>query len=169
MTPGHDAADHPERDAEWDRSARHETATERLDRNWASILQELRVVQTGVQLLTGFLLILPFQERFAELSTYEQWVYLATVILSIAATVLLIAPVGMHRILFRQRKLDTLVTSAHRFELWGLILLGLTLTGVVMLIIGTVIDPIVGAIAGGCAAIAFGYFWIALPLRYRRD
>jgi len=148
---------------------RHETETERLDRNWASILQELRVTQTGVQLLTGFLLILPFQERFAELSTYERGVYLATVFFSIGATVLLIAPVGFHRILFRRRRLDTIVSTAHRLELSGLVLLGLALTGVVMLITGTVVNPVVGAIAGGCTALAFAYFWIVLPLTYRRD
>lgn len=164
----HDAADHPERNARWNRDARHETETEGLDRNWASILQELRVVQTGVQLLTGFLLILPFQDRFGELSTYERGVYLATVFFSISSTVLLIAPVGMHRILFRRRKLRTIVSSAHRLELCGLMLLGLALTGVVMLIVGTVVNPAVGAIAGGCTALAFVYFWIVLPLMYRR-
>ena len=59
--------DHPERDQQWDDRARSETATERLDRNWSSLLQELRVTQTGVQLLTGFLLTLPFQQRFDRL------------------------------------------------------------------------------------------------------
>ena len=55
--------DHPERDQQWDRRERGETEVQRLDRNWNSLLQELRVVQTGVQLLTGFLLTLPFQQR----------------------------------------------------------------------------------------------------------
>jgi len=93
--------DHPEHDDAWDQRARHETETERLDRNWSSLLQELRVVQTGVQLLTGLLLTLPFQQRFTELSTLAQDVYLLTVIASIGSTVLLVAPVGLHRLLFR--------------------------------------------------------------------
>ncbi|MDT0264450.1 DUF6328 family protein [Jatrophihabitans sp. DSM 44399] len=76
--------DHPERDDSWDQQARHETPTERLDRNWTDLLQELRVVQTGVQLLTGFLLTLPFQARFEKLSTFQQDVYLITVGCSVA-------------------------------------------------------------------------------------
>ncbi|HZE16252.1 MAG TPA: DUF6328 family protein, partial [Mycobacterium sp.] len=60
--------DRPDRDQSWDSIARSETDTQRLDRNWASLLQELRVVQTGVQFLTGFLLVLPFQLRFGALN-----------------------------------------------------------------------------------------------------
>ena len=69
-------------DEEWNYRARHETETQRLDRNWAALLQELRIVQTGVQLLTGFLLTLPFQQRFADLTDFEVGVYLVTVALS---------------------------------------------------------------------------------------
>ncbi len=74
-----DVVDHPERDQAWDTAARSETETQRLDRNWLSLLQELRVVQTGVQLLTGFLLTLPFQQRFDVLDTTMRVVYLITV------------------------------------------------------------------------------------------
>lgn len=72
------------------------------------------MVQTGVQLLTGFLLTVPFQLRFDDLSVTMRVVYIATTGSSVAATVLLIAPVGLHRILFRQRRLQTLVSAAHR-------------------------------------------------------
>jgi hypothetical protein len=89
---------HPEDDAEWDADQRGETPLERLDRNWADLLQELRVVQTGVQLLTGFLLTLPFQARFAQLHQFEENLYLSTVGLAIASTGFLIAPVLIHRI-----------------------------------------------------------------------
>ncbi len=102
------AVDHPEDDQQWDRAARSETETERLDRNWASLLQELRVVQTGVQLLTGLLLTLPFQQRFDILDDDMQVVDLATVAFSVAFTVLLVAPVGMHRVLFRRHRLKSL-------------------------------------------------------------
>ena len=71
--------DRPEDDQQWNAMARSETETERLDRNWASLLQELRVVQTGVQLLTGFLLTLPFQQRFDVLDGDMRVLYLATV------------------------------------------------------------------------------------------
>jgi tRNA uridine 5-carbamoylmethylation protein Kti12 len=69
--------DEPERDQRWD-SAALETKTERLDRNWSSLLQELRVVQTGVQLLTGFLVTLPFQQRFDRLDDQMRTVYVTT-------------------------------------------------------------------------------------------
>src|SRR3982074_107672 len=78
--------DHPERDQDWDGQARAETETERLDRNWSTLLQELRVTQTGVQLLTGFLLMLPFQQRFDRLDELMRGVYAATVTCSVAAT-----------------------------------------------------------------------------------
>src|ERR1700740_353414 len=70
------SVDQPERDEGWDWSARQETETQRLDRNWSSLLQELRVTQTGVQLLTGFLLTLPFQQRFTALDSTSTNVYL---------------------------------------------------------------------------------------------
>lgn len=78
----------------WNGQVRNETPTQQLDRNWSALLQELRVVQTGVQLLTGFLLTLPFQARFDSLSTAGHVVYLVTVSASILATVLLVAPVS---------------------------------------------------------------------------
>src|SRR3954462_13209678 len=106
--------DHPEASQHWNQTVRKETATERLDRNWSSLLQELRVVQTGVQLLTGFLLTLPFQPRFDVLDEGMKPVYLGSVASAVAATVLLVAPVGLHRVLFRQRRLAVLVSVAHR-------------------------------------------------------
>src|SRR5271166_6769573 len=84
-----DVVDHPERDQGSDTTSRSETEAQRLDRNWISLLQELRVVQTGVQLLTGFLLTLPFQQRFDVLDTTMRVVYLITVGSSVGATVLL--------------------------------------------------------------------------------
>src|SRR5436190_17789810 len=107
-------------DAGWDEARRDETEIERLDRNWNSLLQELRVVQTGVQLLTGFLLTLPFQQRFTALSQPLRIVYLATVGCSVGATVLLVAPVGIHRLLFRRHRLQVLVSAAHRCAYAGL-------------------------------------------------
>ena len=106
MITAMDAVDHPERDQAWDASARFETETQRLDRNWLSLLQELRVVQTGVQLLTGFLLTLPFQQRFETLDTTMRVVYLVTVGCSVGATVLLESPVAMHRLLFRRHRIE---------------------------------------------------------------
>src|ERR1700759_5669851 len=161
--------DHPERDQTWDTTARSETEAQRLDRNWLSLLQELRVVQTGVQLLTGFLLTLPFQARFDGLSTTMRVIYLVTVGCSVAATILLEAPVAMHRLLFRWHRIEYVVSTAHRFAYAGVLLMGLALTGVTVTIFGTVAGPVAGAIAGSCAVLAGIGFWVVLPLRERRE
>lgn len=161
--------DHPERDESWNRAARTETETQRLDRNWSNLLQELRVTQTGVQFLTGFLLILPFQPRFAQLSPQIQMVFLITVACSIASTVLLIAPVGMHRLLFRRHRLRQLVAAAHRCALAGLTLLGAAFVGVAVIIFDVVVGPVAGYAAGVCTALALIAFWVALPLLQRRS
>jgi hypothetical protein len=164
-----DAVDHPERDQSWDHAERSETEIQRLDRNWLSLLQELRVVQTGVQLLTGFLLTLPFQQRFEILDTTMRAIYLTTVGCSIAATVLLESPVAMHRLLFRRHRIEFVVATAHRFAYAGLLLMGLSLTGVAVVIFGTVAGPAAGAIAGACAVTAGIGFWVVLPLRERHQ
>src|SRR5262249_8040916 len=119
----------PESAKRWD-SDRDETEAQRLDRNWSSLLQELRVTQTGVQLLTGFLLTLPFQPRFTQLDATMHVVFLMTFACSIGATVLLVAPVGMHRVLFRRHRLDAIVSISHGCAIAGLILLGFALAGV---------------------------------------
>jgi uncharacterized protein DUF6328 len=159
--------DRPEDDQQWDQSARSETGTERLDRNWSSLLQELRVVQTGVQLLTGFLLTLPFQQRFDVLDDDMRMVYLATVACSVASTVLLIAPVGMHRVLFRQHRLESLVSAAHRMAYAGLLLLGLAMAGTTTVIFDAVAGGAAGAVAGVTALAAFGALWILVPVWMR--
>lgn len=169
MITAMDVVDHPERDQSWDTTERAETEIQRLDRNWVSLLQELRVVQTGVQLLTGFLLTLPFQQRFETLNTTMRVIYLATVGCSIAATVLLEAPVAMHRLLFRRHRIEFVVSAAHRFAYAGLLLMGLSLTGVAVVIFGAVAGPAAGAIAGACAATAELGFWVLLPLRLRHQ
>lgn len=158
--------EHPGRDRRWD-DHRSETETERLDRNWASLLQELRVVQTGVQLLTGLLLTLPFHGGFENLDATMRVVYLATVACSVASTVLLASPVAMHRLLFRRHRLDQLVSAAHRLTYVGLMLLGVSLVGVVVLVFGAVAGDEAGIIAGVVALVAFVGFWIVVPLMMR--
>ena len=162
-----DDVDHPEDDQQWDRNERGETESERLDRNWNNLLQELRVVQTGVQLLTGFLLTLPFQQRFTALGEPMRIVYLATVACSVGATVLLVAPVGIHRLLFRRHRLQVLVSAAHRCAYAGLALLGSALTGVTMIVFVAVAGRTAGYIAGACAVALFAFFWWGLPLLLR--
>lgn len=160
--------DHPERDQDWDAAVRSESEEERLDRNWNSLLQELRVTQTGVQLLTGFLLTLPFQDRFAGVGNALHAVYLITVACSLAATVLLVAPVGMHRILFRRHRLGIVVSVTHRCAYAGLLLLGAALTGVAAVVFGTVLGGRSAVTAGVLTAAAMAIAWVVFPLWLRR-
>ncbi|GAB0104273.1 DUF6328 family protein [Nocardia sp. JMUB6875] len=150
------------------RDGRTETKDEQLDRNWNFLIQELRVVQTGVQLLTGFLLTLPFQNRFTTLSPSMRWLYLGTVAASIGATVCLIAPVAAHRMLFRRHRIAKVVIAAHRYAFAGLGLLGLALTGVAILIFDTVAGGIAAAVVGVSAACLFLWVWLLHPWRQRR-
>lgn len=159
--------EHPEAAKRWD-DDRDETEAQRLDRNWSSLLQELRVSQTGVQLLTGFLLTLPFQQRFTQLDGTMRATYLVTVACSLGATVLLVAPVGMHRVLFRRHRLDALVSASHACALAGLILLGVALVGVAVVIFNTVVGRTGAWIAGGATLAAFVTFWFLVPLPLRR-
>ena len=155
-------------DDDWNRDERNETPTERLDRNWADLLQELRVVQTGVQLLTGFLLTLPFQQRFVELSSFDRAVYLVSVSAAVIATGLLIAPVMMHRLLFRRRARAIMVDGAHRLAILGSAFLGLAMVSVVLLIFNLVAGNVAGAVAGVLAAVMLIGLWLVMPLSMRR-
>ena len=112
---------------------RDETPEERADRNWAEILQELRAVQTGTQILTGFLLAIAFQPVFAELAMPERLGYLSLVVGAGVATLLAMAPVIMHRLLFRRRQKERLVRAGSRILI--------ALLAVVSLLVSGALDP----------------------------
>ncbi|WP_256668272.1 DUF6328 family protein [Nocardia cyriacigeorgica] len=152
----------------WNWRARAETPTQRLDRNWAHLLQELRVLQTGVQLLTAFLMILPFQPSFDSLDTGMRGVYLVTAGAAVGGTIFLVAPVSWHRLLFRRHRLQTIVTAAHRCTLAGLALLGVAMCGVTMLIVDVVVGPVAAVVTGTATAAVFVAVWLVEPMRRRR-
>jgi O-antigen/teichoic acid export membrane protein len=161
-------AGHPGRDSGWDEDARHETPTERLDRNWADLLQEVRVVQTGVQFLTGFLLTLPFQQRFAQLTAEQKGLYLATAAASVVATAFLQAPVSVHRALFRRHQRRRAVLVAHRTAVVGIAFLAAAVVGVVTMIFDVVAGTAVAAVAAAATAVLLTTLWLALPWSLRR-
>ena len=101
---------------------RDESPAERLDRNWSELLQELRVTQTGIQILSGFLLTLPFQSRFDDLSPWLVAIFLTAVVLGTLTTGVIVAPVTAHRLLFRRHAKDVLVMAGDRMAKAGLIL-----------------------------------------------
>ncbi|AXJ09523.1 DUF6328 family protein [Arthrobacter sp. PM3] len=128
---------------------RDESGAERMDRNWAELLQELRVLQTGVQILAGFLLTLPFQSRFETLDDHQIRLYLTNVALAALTTATIVLPVSVHRRLFRQGLKATLVASAD-------IIAKVSLTGVGLLSVGTtslIFDVTLGRTAGVIAGL----------------
>ncbi len=170
MTSSAEGQDRPPEqagDQVWDSQARHETPTERLDRNWGDLLQEVRVVQTGVQLLTGFLLTLPFQNRFTELSPVQRDVYLGTVLAAVTATCFLIAPVALHRGLFRQHARGVTVAAGHRLAVAGMALFAAAMIGVVLLIFGVVLTTGAGVAAAACVLVLLLALWLVLPIAIR--
>jgi hypothetical protein len=148
-------------------NSRNETAAEREDRSWNELLQELRVTQTGVQLLTGLLLTLPFQQRFSVLDEVAKGVYLAVVIAAVTSTALLIAPVAFHRLLFRQGEKDWLVSRANLSAIVGLNGLMLATSGALWLIFDVVVNRLTACavVVGAVAVIAT--LWWAVPLSQR--
>jgi len=142
---------------------RDETEMERNDRNWTEILQELRVIQTGTQILTGFLLTLAFQQRFTDLDTYQVNTYLALVVAAVLATTLALTPVALHRALFRKRAKGTIVRIANGMLKATLTAVGLTLAGTAMLIFDVVISRSAGIVAGVLALVVVGIGWLVVP------
>ncbi|WP_237686073.1 DUF6328 family protein [Arthrobacter jiangjiafuii] len=146
---------------------RRETALEKTDRNWNDLLQELRVLQTGIQILTGFLLTLPFQPRFQELTPVQVLVYLSLVLMSVLITALLMATVVMHRTFFQQRIKSELVRSSDVLLRITIVLVGLILVGTLGLIFDLVLGSGVGLIAAGTFTIVLVLLWAVLPRHIR--
>jgi hypothetical protein len=152
---------------------RDETANERADRNWLELLQELRVMQTGTQILTGFLLAVAFQPRFADMDELQRDLYVILVALSAIATILALAPVGMHRALFGHRQKPELVRIAARIVRIDLAFIGALTIGVTALIVDFTVNRTAGIIALVSAVVLVAALWLALPRmmrgRNRRD
>ncbi|MFX0539822.1 DUF6328 family protein [Ornithinimicrobium sp. Y1847] len=146
---------------------RDESVDERMDRNFVELLQELRVVQTGTQILAAFLLTLPFQARFSDLDDYTVGLFLTCVGLAFLTTILLVAPVSVHRVLFRRHRKAELVAISHTFARAGLMTLGLTMAAVLCLVFTVVLGRPAGLIAAGTTALLFGLTWWVLPLWLR--
>src|SRR3954452_22027602 len=148
---------------------RDETDTERLDRNLIELLQEVRVVQTGVQVLFAFLLTVPFSSRFDQITDFQRGAYFAALAGTAAASVFLIAPTSVHRLLFRRGQKEYMVELSNRLAIWGLLSLAIAMVAA-MLLVSDVMFGIAPAILIGLAPpLAFGVVWAGLPLRRRRE
>ncbi len=148
------------------KDGRDETVNERMDRNWNEILQELRVTQTGTQILTGFLLAIAFQNRFESLTEFQHRVYLVLVITAVFTTAMGLAPVNLHRGLFRKHAKAVIVRTAHLILRIALVGIGLVLTGTVLLIFDVVVGRPAALIASSLTLLVVVMI-AALPLILR--
>ncbi len=143
---------------------RDESEEERLDRNLMELLQELRVAIPGVQFLFAFLLVVPFQQGWVEVTSFEKRVYYVTLLLTAAAGICLMAPVARHRIRFRELDKEWIVETSHKYAIAGTVFLGLAIAGVILMISHVVYDAPTAAVATTAVAIAIGWTWFAAPL-----
>jgi hypothetical protein len=150
---------------------RDESANERLDRHWNEILQELRVAQTGTQILTGFLLALAFQPTFQDLDSFQTTVYLVLVSLAALATVSGLAPVSSHRILFGRLMKERVVGYGDVLLRVTLAMSSLLLTGVAFFLFDVVVGRGAAVVAGGVVLVVVVCLWLVAPviLRSRSD
>jgi len=148
-------------------SGRDESESERLDRNLAELLQELRVALPGVQVLFAFLLAVPFQQNFTEITTFQERVYFATLLCTAISAALLISPTAYHRLTFHLQQKKELVYVSNRLSIAGLGFLALAMTGAIVLITDVLFGAIPTAIFGIGAGTMFVLLWGVLPLRRR--
>jgi hypothetical protein len=146
-------------------SGRNETEQERVDRNLQEMLGELRVALPGVQVLFAFLLVVPFNQRFGEVTSFQKAMYFVTLMFTTASAICLIAPSVHHRIEFRHQHKDQIVKTGNRIVIAGLALLAVAMTGAVLFITDVLYSPATTVVVAAVLALAFSLLWFALPLR----
>ena len=148
---------------------RDESTSQRADRNLGELLQELRVAGLGVQVLFGFLLSLPFTNRFARLSAAQRDLYLATLVLAAVATALLVGPVAYHRLVFRRGQKERLVRAASVMAIGGLAAVALAVSAAVLLVTSYVAGALPAGLITALVACMLLGLWFALPLARRGE
>lgn len=144
-----------------------ESEKQRWQRNFADLLQELRVAQTGVQILFAFLLTLPFSAGFTRTSGFQKDIYIVALLSAAFATAMIISPVAFHRALFRQGRKPELVRFAHRMASGGLAFMLISMVSAVLLITDFVLDRSIAFALSGLTALWFLTFWVFLPFARR--
>ena len=152
-----------DQDPEGPDEERGESEAEREDRKWDDMLQELRVIQTGTQLTAGFLLTLPFQQTFADLSDNQERFYLFLVMLAALVTAFVLTPVAIHRRLAGQRVKGRVVAAGHVMMKLALGSLALLVTGTVTFIFDVLVDLTTAVVAGGALALVLVGLLLVLP------
>ncbi|MCF1509765.1 DUF6328 family protein [Streptomyces glomeratus] len=145
------------------RMARDETPEERADRNLVELLQELRVVQTGVQILFAFLLAVAFTSRFPQLSAFQRFTYVVTLLLTVVTSAVLATPVALHRGLFHRGVKPRIVALSARYAQVGLVFLALALNGAVLLLMDLVLGRTAAIAITTATTAMFACLWFLLP------
>src|SRR5882757_820933 len=140
-----------------------ESQKQRWDRNFADLLQELRVAQTGVQILFAFLLTLPFSNGFPKTTDFQKDVYVVALLSAAFATAMIISPVAFHRALFRQGRKPELVRYAHRMATAGLACTLISMVASVLLITDYILNIWAAAVFTAIAAGFLLTFWAVIP------
>jgi len=140
---------------------------ERLERQLTELLNELRVAMPGVQVLFAFLLAVPFQQRFATVTSFQRDVYFVTLLAAAAATALFIAPSAYHRIAFGHHEKPSVIRIGTREFICGLVALAVAMNGAVLLVTDLLFSPRTVIVTMVCVASLFGWLWLGLGLRRR--
>ena len=146
----------------------HESRKERIDRELMELLNELRVALPGVQFLFAFLLVVPFQQRGAQLTDFQRDVYFVTLVAAAVATGLLIAPAAQHRVLFRQKDKEQLLRRSNAYAVTGLVVLGLAICTAILLVVHVLFGSTRAWIAASVVAVLLAVMWLAVPF-WRRS
>ncbi|MBU8856501.1 MULTISPECIES: DUF6328 family protein [unclassified Micromonospora] len=144
-----------------------ESEKQRWQRNFADLLQELRVAQTGVQILFAFLLTMPFSNAFTRTTDFQRDVYIVALLAAAAAAAMIISPVAFHRALFRQGRKPELVRFAHRMASGGLFFMLIAMVSAVLLVTDFVLPRPVAFGLSAVTGIWFLTFWAILPFSRR--
>lgn len=144
-----------------------ETEKQRIDRELIELLNELKVALPGVQVLFAFLLAVPLNSRFAEISDLEKTLFFLTLASTAMATALLISPSAIHRIDFRNQDKGSMIILFNRISIAGLVFTAFAMIGSLMFITDILYGNIATSIVGTIAFIVFGSFWFVLPIRRR--
>jgi amino acid transporter len=146
-------------------TGRDETEHERVDRNLQEFLGELRVALPGVQVLFAFLLVVPFNQRFSDITDFQTTAYFVTLLFTAAAAVCLIAPTAQHRVEFRHQHKEQILMMANRLAIVGLGFLAIAMTGAMMLITDLLYGSTTTIVVTIAVALAFTLLWYLVPAR----
>ena len=146
-----------------------EDRKERVNRELIELLNELRIALPGVQVLFAFLLVLPFQQGFAEISDADRGVYIVALISSALAAALLIAPSMYHRLNFRRQVKEQMLFDSNKLAVSGILLTGIGVACSIFLVVDVVYGETAAIVVSAVTVVVYGLVWLALPLARRGE